>query len=574
MENSRNMILAVLLSALVLFGGNLLTERFFPQPKTPPAQIAPVPGTSPAAPPAAPAKPVAASAIIATTARVRIVTAKLNGSINLTGARLDDLTLTQYRQTIQKDAPAVRLLSPQGTAEGYAASLGWIAAAGIAVPDANTVWQADGTQLSTGKPVTLSWDNGAGLTFQQRFAVDENYLFTVDQNVINHGTAPVLVRTTGLISRTIASTGKEAAIYAADGHGTSMIHIGPVGVFGNEAHYKINYSDLDEQGDTGQRFTTKGGWLGFGETYWLAAFIPSDKTAIDAGFHAAGGQYLADYKTGETSIAPGATATTSARLFAGAKEIKLLDRYEEAGIPKFSLAVDWGWFEIIEKPIFTLLHWLFGIVGNFGVAIIALTFIVRGAMFPVVQRQFASMARMRSVQPKMKQLQERYKDDKERLQKETMALYSKEKINPLGGCLPIFLQMPVFYGLFKVLNLSIEMRHQPFALWVHDLSAPDPATVLNLFHYLPFEVHSFFAIGVLPILLGVTMYFQFKLNPAPMDPAQAQVFAFMPWVMMFMMAPFAAGLQLYWIVSNILTIAQQKWLYSRQDAAAAEPAKT
>ena len=273
--------------------------------------------------------------------------------------------------------------------------------------------------------------------------------------------------------------------------------------------------------------------------------------------------YRADLLYPDVTVAPGATNTLTTKLFAGAKESSVLDRYAAAGITNFGLAIDWGWFRWFEKPIFALLKFLFGVAGNFGVAIILLTLIVRGLMFPVAQKQFASMAAMRAIQPKMKAIQERYKDDKPKQQEAVMALYKQEGVNPLAGCLPIFLQIPVFFALYKVLILSVEMRHQPFALWIKDLSAPDPAHILNLFGMLPFNPPAFLAIGVLALLLGISMYFQFKLNPAQMDPAQQQVFAFMPWIMMFVMAPFAAGLLIYWITSNFLTIAQQAFLYSK-----------
>jgi len=305
----------------------------------------------------------------------------------------------------------------------------------------------------------------------------------------------------------------------------------------------------------------------------LAAVIPAKDAAVDAGFRAADGSYQAEYTLPQTVIAPGKSATATTRLFAGAKEVRLLDGYEDSqSIVNFGKAIDWGWFEVFAKPFFYLLDWLFRMVGNFGIAIMLLTLIVRSVMFPIAQRQFASMAAMRVVQPKIKALQERYKDDKPKLQQEMMGLYKTEKINPMAGCLPILIQIPVFYALYKVLMVSIEMRHQPFVLWIKDLSAPDPAHVLNLFGVLPFTVPAFLGIGILAILLGITMYLQFKLNPAPADPVQQQVFAIMPWMMMFIMAPFAAGLLVYWITNNILTIAQQKWLYSRHPAMT-EPVK-
>ncbi|HWL46818.1 MAG TPA: membrane protein insertase YidC, partial [Sphingomonadaceae bacterium] len=389
-------------------------------------------------------------------------------------------------------------------------------------------------------------------------AIDDGYMFTVDQSVTNGAGAAVAIRAYGLVSRTGPSKDKDSY----------TIHNGPVSVANGVANYSVNFKNLDSAGAAGSRFTTTGGWLGFTDKYWLAALIPNQKVPVDASFRAGpNGSYQADFTSAPTVVAPGATTQASSRFFAGAKEVNLLDRYEnQANVPLFSKAIDWGWFEVLEKPIFKVLDWLFRAVGNFGVAIILLTLLVRGLMFPIAQRQFASMAAMRAVQPKMKALQERHKGDRARLQQEMMALYKTEKVNPLAGCLPIFLQIPIFYALYKVLMLTIEMRHQPFIWWIKDLSAPDPLTPVNLFGLLPFTPPGFLAIGVLPILLGVTMYFQFKLNPQPMDDIQKQVFSIMPWIFMFIMAPFAAGLQLYWATTNVLTILQQKWLYSKHPA--------
>ncbi len=312
---------------------------------------------------------------------------------------------------------------------------------------------------------------------------------------------------------------------------------------------------------------SRSGWLGFTDKYWLTALAPANGAPIHGQLQASSptGAYQADYLGAPFIVAPGQAVTGETHLFAGAKEKRLLDRYETQGIAKLSKSIDWGWFEWFMRPIFNLLNWLFGVLGNFGLAIIALTFIVRLLMFPIADKQFRSMAGMRRVQPKMKELQERYKDDKPRLQQEMLKLYQQEKINPAAGCLPILLQIPVFYALYKVLMVSVEMRHQPFILWIKDLSAPDPMTPVNLFGLLPFTPPGFLLIGVLPILLGITMWMQFKLNPQQMDPVQQQIFSFMPWILMVVMAPFAAGLQLYWVVSNVLTIAQQWWLYKRYD---------
>jgi len=317
-------------------------------------------------------------------------------------------------------------------------------------------------------------------------------------------------------------------------------------------------------------------WLGFTDVYWMSTLIPAapGRSGTTSDFRSLGnGIYRADLIYDTAVVPAGKQVTTTTRLFAGAKESAVLDRYEDGGITNFGLAIDWGWFRWFEKPIFMLLVALFKAVGNFGVAIILLTLIVRGVMFPIAQRQFASMAAMRAIQPKMKALQDRYKDDRQKQQEEVMKLYKQEGVNPLAGCLPIFLQIPIFFALYKTLLVAIEMRHEPFILWIKDLSAPDPLHILNLFGLLPFTPPSFLAIGVLAVLLGITMWMQFKLNPAQMDPMQQQIFAIMPWIMMFIMAPFAAGLLIYWITSNILTIAQQKYLYSKHPQLKAQAEK-
>ena len=409
--------------------------------------------------------------------------------------------------------------------------------------------------------MTLSWTNPKGVVFKLRFAVDDNYMFTVTQSVTNPGTAPVTVRTYGLVSHSGEFHEKDA----------SNLHVGPLGVMdGRLKDSETSFKKLREDGP--QSYATTGGWLGMTEKYWIAALIPNQKLPVAAHFAAApGDRYQTDYLDPATVVAPGASTTNVVHLYAGAKEVALIDKYKaDLGIPLFDRTVSWGWFWFIAQPIFHLLSWLFKLTGNFGVAIICLTLIVRAALFPIANKQYQSMAKMRLVQPKMKELQERYKDDKPRQQQEIMALYKKEKVNPLAGCLPILLQIPIFFALYKTLMLSTEMRHQPFALWIKDLSAPDPLLVTNLFGLLPFHPPGFLALGVLPVLLGVTMWVQQKLNPAPMDDVQKQVFAFMPWVFMFIMAPFAAGLQLYWVTNNLVSIAQQ-WLMMKKYPMPASP---
>ncbi len=565
MDDKRNLIFAVLLTGLILFGWPYVASYFFPTPApvTSSATTAASPAgaaTSDVHVEAAPAKAQAVplSSALQSTARILVETPKLKGSVNLEGAKIDDLLLLTHRTAPAKDSAPVRLFAPSGTKDAYFARFGW-AGTGVTVPDDKTVWTPSGNKLTPTTPVTLSWTNTLNQKFDIALSIDENYMITAKQTFTNGGTTPVEIANFALLSR----TGKPADA-TSGGSIFTHIHIGPMGVFDEKPNYDWGYVDVEEnKGETS--FTSTGGWLGFTDKYWLGALIPDQKTPVSAKFRASGDVYQAQViPTRYTSVAPGASLNSGSRLFAGAKEMAVLDAYaKNLGIPYLDYAIDWGWFWFIAIPFFWILHWLFGLFGNFGLAIIGLTIIVRGFMYPVAQKQFASMAQMRAVQPKLKALQERWKDDKPRLQQEMMKLYKDEKVNPLAGCLPILLQIPIFFALYKILLLSIEMRHQPFVLWLKDLSAPDPLTPINLFGLLPFDPPSFIAIGILPILLGVTMWLMQRLNPQPMDEVQKQVFAVMPWFLMFIMAPFAAGLQLYWVMSNIVSIAQQKWLYSR-----------
>jgi YidC/Oxa1 family membrane protein insertase len=580
-DNNRNMILAIVLSGLVLLGWTTLSERYFPAPKPVPAAVKPadptVASTVPGVPgastvpsvPGVVAKPVQrdVKAILAEGNRVAIETSSLKGSINLKGGQIDDLVLPLYGETVAKDSPPVRLLSPAGAKDSYFAGFGWMAD-GVAVPTAETLWTADQPKLTPKTPVTLRWDNGAGQVFAAKISIDDKYMFAIDQSVTNSAGGAIGIRPYAFVNRLKGAHSGGSMLAPTKDVDSWTMHIGPIGVFNAAANYEVDYDDVDSAGANGSRFQTKGGWLGFGETYWLTAIIPAQNAGVDAGFRAGGGSYQAEYLMPQSLVAPGKTLSTNSRLFAGAKEVRTLDGYEDSsGVPLFGKAIDWGWFEVIQKPIFYVLDWLFKLTSNFGFAIILLTFIVRGLMFPIAQRQFASMAGMRALQPKLKLLQERYKDDKPKLQQEMMGLYKTEKINPLGGCLPVLIQIPIFYALYKVLMLTIEMRHQPFIAWIKDLSGPDPANLMTAAHAVGATwFPAFLGIGVLSGLLGLTMYLQFKLNPAAPDPVQQQVFSVMPWIMMFLMAPFAAGLQLYWVTSNILTIAQQKWLYSKHPA--------
>jgi YidC/Oxa1 family membrane protein insertase len=554
-NDSKNLILAVVLSALVLLGWSWAANKFLPTANPPSTKIEggkqqPLPQS--AGQPSAPATPRATQTVavaLASGPRVSIRTPSLMGSINLKGAQIDDLLLLNEKQTISKMSPPVRLLSPLGAPNAYIAQFCWTAQGGQA-PALDAVWTADSQQLTPGHPVTLTTQTADGTRYQIKIAVDDGYLFTIQQSVTNASAQPLNVRPIGLVSRAAKSPDIDSWTN----------QVGPIGVFDGKANYEINWKDLDE--GTTEAFNNTSGWLGFTDKYWLTALVPQGSVNSEFRRSPSGG-YQADYALGTATLAPGQTVTTSTRLFAGAKEKAWLDRYEEAGIPKLSKSIDWGWFEWFMRPIFDLLMFLFHTLGNFGVAIICLTLIVRGIMFPIAQKQFQSMAAMRKIQPKMKALQERFKDDKQRQQQEILKLYQAEKINPAAGCLPIVLQIPVFYALYKVLLVSVEMRHQPFVAWIRDLSAPDPLSPFNLFGYAPWTLPAFLAIGVLPIMVGFTQWLSMKLNPQPMDPAQAQVFAIMPWVLVFVMAPFAAGLQLYWMTNNILTIAQQWWLYRK-----------
>ncbi|MEP2990843.1 MAG: membrane protein insertase YidC [Parasphingorhabdus sp.] len=587
MDDKRNIIMAVLLTGIILFGWQYVVEFAFPdmvqteqtaeQTTTTKAQaangdaptVSTAPGTSSIA------TEVAGTAIslpkaLKASPRIAIETPRVNGSINLKGARLDDLTLTDHRTSQDKDSPPVRLFAPSGTKDAYFSRFGW-AADGVAVPDNDTIWAADVGKLTPTTPVTLSWSNETGQTYAITYSIDENYLITAEQNVTNNGEAPVALNPFGLLSRV-----RDLENLPASEQSSWTIRLGPMGVFEDVANFDYDYEDVAEAGANGVTVDADKGWIGFTDRYWLGALIPETTAKVDAKFRSGGNNIYQAQVAGENAeiIAPGKILQTTTRIFAGAKETTLLDTYKEQyNIPLLDRAVDWGWFYWFEKPLFYMLDWLFKQVGNFGVAIILMTFVVRGIMFPIAQKQFASMAQMRAVQPKMKKIQERFKEDKQKQQQEIMKLYKDEKVNPLAGCLPIFLQIPIFFALYKVLMLSIEMRHQPFALWIQDLSAPDPMTPVNLFGLLPFDPPSFLAVGILPILMGITMHLQFKLNPAPMEEMQKQIFAIMPWILVFIMAPFAAGLQLYWTVSNILTIAQQKWLYSRHPQLKEQAAK-
>lgn len=559
MDNQRNLILAAVLSIILLIGWQFVMDTFYPQPVTPPETAS---STAAATAPAAQvdgtidggdiAAPVDVETALASTDRVAIDAPEIHGSINPVGARVDDIDLKGHRQTVELDSGPIRLFSPAGTEGQQFAQFGWVGD-GLDLPGAATVWQlVEGEQLTQETPITLAWDNDAGLQFRLRYEIDEHYMLTVTQSVANSGEGSVALRPYAFLNRTSANADES----------NFNVHSGPIAFHGDSVDFGWDYDEVSEDGPVALGEGTD--WIGFTDIYWMSALIAEEGQAADGTFRAMeGSTFRADLIYDPVNVGAGQSVTRVTRLFAGAKESGVLSQYEQQGVERFNLAIDWGWFRWIAWPMWQVLIFLFGLVGNFGLAIICLTLIIRLLLYPIANKQFASMAQMRAVQPKMKALQERYKDDKQQLQQEMAKLYREEKVNPLAGCLPIFLQIPIFFALYKVLRLAIEMRHEPFIGWIRDLSAPDPLHFLNLFGLLDFTVPALLAIGPLALLLGISMWLQFKLNPAAMDPMQQQIFMIMPWVLMFVMAPFAAGLLIYWVTSNILTIGQQKLLYAR-----------
>ena len=576
MLENKNLILAVVLSVAILFVFQFLTQMLYPQrapvPSSPETQTSrPIsPGTAPPAavpgsgiaPPgtetglAAPSAVQSHAQVLAQTPRIRINTPALHGSITLVGGRIDDVTLARYRETLDPDSPEIVLFSPLGSADPYFAETGWVAAGGGAeVPGPSTLWTADNDTLTAGTPVTLSWDNGKGLVFKRTFTVDESYMFTIHQTVENRGADPVSLLPYSLITR----HGMPPT------SGFFILYEGPLGVF-NGTLDEVSYDDVQEKGVVTRQ--TTGGWIGITDKYWQSIVIPDQKQTITARFvHQRTqdrDQFQVDFVGQQQTLAPGALIESESRLFAGAKVVTLIDHYEaKYGIEKFYLSIDWGWFRFLTRPVFYFLNYLHGLVGNFGVAILLLTVVIKLAFFPLANKSYKAMSQMRKLQPEMMRLKERFGDDRVRLNQEMMALYKREKVNPASGCLPIVVQIPVFFALYKVLFVTIEMRHAPFYGWIRDLSAPDPTSVFNLFGLIPWNPPLFLMLGAWPLIMGVTMYLQQKLNPQPPDPIQAKMFAILPVVFTFMLAHFPAGLVIYWTWNNILSIIQQ-WVIMRR----------
>src|SRR5579863_6068486 len=573
-EDNRNLILAIALSILVLIGWNyfygapLLQKERQSQTQT---------GAGPAAPGAAGALSASGVAVppgggpataaaetrpeaLAATKRVAIDTPSLGGSINLTGGLIDDLILKAYRETTDPNSPNIALFSPQGGPDPYWAETGFVpnVGSGIKFPTRDTVWQADSDKLTPAKPVTLTYDNGAGLIFRRVVSVDDKYMFTIKDSVENKGGAPVTLHPYALIVR--HGTPKVA--------GYSVLHEGLVGVIGDSSVQEITYSGIEKEASRRRELKGDGGWLGFTDKYWGSAVIPDQSSPIDAHFSATGAapaiDYQTDYVLDAHDVAPGASTDVTSRVFAGAKEVAPIDNYEaQLGIKKFDLMIDWGWFYFITKPLFAVIDYIYKIVGNFGVAIILVTILIKALFFPLANRSYASMAKMKAIQPEIAALKERFPDDRAKQQQAQMELFKREGVNPVAGCLPMVIQIPVFFALYKVIFITIEMRHAPFFGWIRDLSAPDPTNVFTLFGLIPWDPTAlpafghFLHLGIWPIIMGVSMFFQMKMNPEPADPVQKTMFAWMPVIFTFMLGSFPSGLVIYWTCNNTLSVIQQ-----------------
>jgi YidC/Oxa1 family membrane protein insertase len=521
-----------------------------------------------------PAVVVSREAAIADPNRVKIDTPRVSGSISLKGARIDDLSLLQFRETVDPASPPIVLYSPSGTAQPYYAEFGWVPATGstVRLPDQNTMWQQEGSgSLTPTSPITLKYDNGEGLTFRRKISIDEHYLFTIKDEVTNVGTAPVTLYPFALISR--HGTPQVSGYY--------ILHEGLIGYLGDQGLQEYTYKKIDDAKTV--NFKVTDGWLGITDKYWASALLPDTNAQLQARYSSnlvgTVRTYQTDYLQDAQTIPIGGTGSANARLFAGAKEASLvginfpiggLGGYNrQLSLNHFDLLIDWGWFYFITKPMFLALDFFYRLFGNFGISILLVTVLVKLLFFPLANKSYASMAKMKSVQPQLAALKERYPDDKVKQQQEMMEIYKKEKINPIAGCLPVALQIPVFFSLYKVLFVTIEMRHAPFFGWIKDLSAPDPTNLFNLFgllHFDPTQLPLFghyLALGVWPIIMGITMWFQMKLNPTPPDPTQKIIFDWMPLIFTFMLAGFPAGLVIYWAWNNLLSVLQQSFIMRR-----------
>lgn len=578
MQDQKNLIIAISLSLAILLGWNYFyaAPKLEQQKKT--AEIAQTaPGTSPDGKTAAPVPGSAAAditlaptreAALSASPRVTIDSAKIRGSIALKGADFDDIALKDYHETVSKSSPNIIVFTPPSAKDGYFARFGWLGVNPNDLPNAQTVWNADQTKLTEKTPVTLTFDNGKGLVFKRKIAVDEDYMFTVTDRVENTSGTELKLTPYGFIRR----------VGTPFTEGYYILHEGLLGVFGEQGLKELTYANLEKEPnlsttDKGKDFkASQGGWAGFTDKYWASAIVPDQKVAFDSTLSMAMPAapnapkvYQTFVTQPTTTVATNGTTEVTTRLFVGAKEVNTLNDYENSlGIKQFKLMIDWGWFWFITQPLFRVLDLIFKFTGNFGIAILVVTVLVKAVFYPLANKSYSSMAKMKAVQPQMMAIRERFADDRVKQQQELMDLYKKEKINPLAGCLPILIQIPVFFALYKVLFVTIEMRHAPFFGWIKDLAAPDPTSMFNLFGLLPFAVPAFLLIGVWPIIMGITMFVQMKMNPEPTDPIQKTMFTWMPVIFTFMLASFPAGLVIYWSWNNFLSILQQYAIMKKQ----------
>ena len=558
MEN-RNVIIAVILSTAILIGWSMYFEnpdeaqrkRLEIQGKTETQTNIQKPET-PQTAKANPTKGISRNDALKETDRVFIENSNLSGSISLRGALIDDIILKNYRETLDKSSKPIVVLSPKKSEDGYFVESGWATTkSDVKVPDNNSVWQIrEGKKLTPASPVTLEWNNREGVVFSKKIELDDKYLFKITETIRNEKSKTIeLFHYSQITKNTKPNT-----------ENFYILHEGLIGVVDKNLKEET-YSTIEKEKKT---YTGKSGWFGITDKYWMSAIIPESGKSFK-GEYSFANSYKANFIISEPTIAnPQKSTSNTLKIFIGAKEVYPIDNYtEKEKIDRFDLSIDWGWFYFITKPLFFVIDYIFKIVGNFGVAIIILTLLVRILFFPLNNYSFKSMAKMKVLQPEMLRIKELYKDDVKRTQQEMMALYKREKVNPLSGCLPILVQIPIFFAVYKMLFVTLEMRHAPFFGWIKDLSAADPTTIFNLFGLIPWNPPSFLMIGVWPILMGITMYFQMKLNPTPPDPIQAKIFAFFPLIMTVMLATFPSGLVVYWTVSNVLTMAQQYYIMKK-----------
>src|ERR1700727_131631 len=576
-EDTRNLFLAIALSVLVMaawqyfYAGPLYQREHQAHMEANQANTASPTEAQPTAapttsPPGAPMReaPGTVSQVLAASPRVVIDTPSVGGSIDLKGGKIDDIILKDYHETVDPKSPNVRLFSPPGAPDAYWAETGFVSPAGAKTPGLDAVWTADRQTLTPTQPVTLTWDNGAGVVLKRVAAVDDKYMFTITDSVANSGSAPATVRPYALVLR----HGRPTV------GGYSVLHEGFVGVIGDGGVQEVTYANIEKAAGKVNTFKGDGGWLSFTDNYWGSAVIPAQTAPIEARLSASGtvqpGGYQADFLGKEQSIAPGATVEPTPRVFAGAKEVSTIDNYaSKLGIKKFDLMIDWGWFFFITKPLFLLIDAIYHFVGNFGLAILIVTVMVKLAFFPLPNVSYKSMAKMKKIQPQIAALKDLYPDDRVKQQQEQMELFKREGVNPVAGCLPMVIQIPVFFALYKVIFITIEMRHAPFFGWIRDLSAPDPTNIFTLFGLIPWDptvvpvIGHFLVLGIWPLIMGVSMFFQMKMNPEPADPVQKTMFAWMPVIFTFMLGTFPAGLVIYWTWNNTLSVAQQYFIMRR-----------